>query len=62
MNQNVRLFEEAKVQHELEKVKLSEEIGALKELNQKIEIDGQNLKLQIVEQKSTIDSQNEKLG
>lgn len=46
----------------MEKIKLIDEINALKETNQKNEAECQNFKLRISEQKSMIDSQKEKLG
>lgn len=62
MLHNSRLFDETKAQHETEKVKLNDEINALKGMNQKNEVESQNFKLRILEQKSVIDSQKEKLG
>lgn len=58
----LRLFDESKVQHESEKMKLTEEISVLKETIQKTDIECQNLRLKMSEQKSIIESQKEKLG
>lgn len=55
------MFDETKAQYEVEKIKLNDEISALKESNQKHEIENQNFKLRITEQKSLIDSQKEKI-
>ncbi|XP_055316913.1 protein Cep89 homolog [Sitodiplosis mosellana] len=57
-----RLFDETKAQYEVEKNKLNDEINALKEMNQKIEVESQSFKLRITEQNSVIDLQKEKLG
>lgn len=45
----------------MEKIKFTDEINALKEINQKNEIESQSFKLKITEQKSVIDAQKEKL-
>lgn len=56
-----RLYEEAKAQHDTEKLKLTDEISVLKESKQKIEIENQSFKSKIAEQKLANDSQHEKL-
>lgn len=45
----------------MEKIKLTDEINALKETNQKNVLESQSFKLKITEQKSVIDAQKEKL-
>lgn len=56
-----RLFDETKAQYEVEKTKLSDEISALKESNQKQELENQHFKMRITEQNAMIDSQKEKI-